>query len=69
MARSCAPKPDRPHGNAQGLPAQRAWRDTAVIDPRTAMVCIALMYVVLSVNTWVYLDETKRTSVRIWRWR
>ncbi len=37
-----------------------------MIDPRTAMVCIALMYVVLSVNTWVYLDETKRTSVRIW---
>jgi signal transduction histidine kinase len=37
-----------------------------MIDPRTAMVCIALMYVVLSINTWVYLDETKRTSVRIW---
>ena len=37
-----------------------------MIDPRTAMVCIALMYVVLSINTWAYLEETKRASVRIW---
>ena len=37
-----------------------------MIDARTAMMCIALMSVVLSVNTWMYLEDKDRASVRIW---
>lgn len=37
-----------------------------MIDARTAMMCVALMSVVLSVNTWMYLEDKDRASVRIW---